>query len=162
MGELPLRLKTTTVWLVVSTAVFVAVLGWQRHQEGTRFVASGTAIEMRREADGHYHWPGAVNGRAVDFLVDSGASASALPLALARELQLPVVGRARMATASGVVEADVVTADLRLRGGLEAQRLRVAAMPGLATPLIGMDVLGRLHWQHRDGVLRIELGQGAR
>ena len=24
-------------------------------------------------------------------------------------------------------------------------------------PLLGMDVLGRLHWQQRDGVMRIDL-----
>ena len=157
MKDVPLWLKTTTVWLVVSTAVFLLVLAWQRQQEATRFVSRGSHVEMRREADGHYHWPGTVNGRAVDFLVDSGATGSALPAALARELRLPVVGSVRMSTASGVVDADVVQADLSLRGGLDAQRLRMAAMPELATPLIGMDVLGRLHWQHRDGVLRIEL-----
>jgi len=55
-----------------------------------------------------------------------------------------------------VVDADVVQADLSLRGGLDAQRLRMAAMPELATPLIGMDVLGRLHFAPGDGVLRIE------
>lgn len=162
MRELPLWLKTLTIWLVVSTAVFLAVMAWQRHAEGTRFVASGTAIEMRREADGHYHWPGSVNGRAVEFLIDSGATGSALPVALARELALPVVGRARLSTAGGIVEAEVVLADVELRGGLRAERLRVAAVPGLAAPLIGMDVLGRLHWQHRDGVLRIELNKAPR
>jgi aspartyl protease family protein len=36
----------------------------------------------------------------------------------------------------------------------------MAALPGLGErPLLGMDVLGRLHWQQRQGVLRIELQQ---
>jgi aspartyl protease family protein len=155
--EIPLWLKTATVWLLVSTGVFLAVLAWQYQQDKTRFVARGGHIEMRRAADGHYHWPGQVNGRSVDFLVDSGATGSALPLSMARALQLPVVGRVRMQTASGVVDADVVQADVQLQGGLDATRLRMAAMPDLGTPLIGMDVLGRLRWQHHDGVLRIEL-----
>lgn len=162
MRELPLWLKTVTVWLVVSTGVFLAVLAWQHGQERTKFSLNGQQVEMRREADGHYHWPGQVNGRAVEFLVDSGATGSALPLALARELQLPVVGRVRMNTASGTVEADVVQADVSLRGGLDIERLRLAAMPELHTPLIGMDVMGRLRWQHEGGVLRVDLGRATR
>jgi aspartyl protease family protein len=52
----------------------------------------------------------------------------------------------------------VVSVDLSLQGGVKAQRLRVVALPGLSErPLLGMDVLGRLQWQQRDGVLRIEL-----
>jgi aspartyl protease family protein len=160
--DLPLWLKTATIWLVVSTVVFVLVLAIQRHQEQTRFTARGSTIELRRENDGHYHWPGTINGRAVDFLVDSGATGSAIPAALARELGLLVVGQVRIHTASGVVDAQVVQAEVRLRGGLDVARLRLSAMPDLGTPLIGMDVLGRLDWRHRDGVLLIELHSGGR
>ena len=34
----------------------------------------------------------------------------------------------------------------------------MVALPHLEAPLLGMDVLGRLHWQQRDGALRIDLG----
>jgi aspartyl protease family protein len=34
----------------------------------------------------------------------------------------------------------------------------MVALPRLDAPLLGMDVLGRLHWQQRDGALRIDLG----
>jgi aspartyl protease family protein len=48
-------------------------------------------------------------------------------------------------------------ADIELRGGIRAQRLRVVALQGLDDrPLLGMDVLGRLRWTQVDGVLRIE------
>ena len=41
---------------------------------------------------------------------------------------------------------------------MRAERLRIVALPGLSDrPLLGMDVLGRLHWQQRDGVMRIDL-----
>jgi aspartyl protease family protein len=44
-----------------------------------------------------------------------------------------------------------------LRGGVSMQRLQVVALPQLSdSPLLGMDVLGKLHWQQRDAVLRIE------
>ena len=43
---------------------------------------------------------------------------------------------------------------------MRVDRLRAIALPRLDAPLLGMDVLGRLHWQQRDGALRIDLGTG--
>ena len=117
-------------------------------------------MQIRRAADGHYHWPARVNGHAVDFLVDTGATRSALPAALARELGLPAEGRVRSQTAGGAVEGQVVRADLELQGGVRVERLRIVALPALDAPLLGMDVLGKLHWRQSDGVLSIDLRQG--
>lgn len=161
MSELPHGLKIATVWLVVATVVFLGVQALLAQQQRTRFVADGVRVEIRRADDGHYHWPGQVNGRAVDFLVDTGATGSALPLSLARELGLPVLGSTQSSTAGGIVQGQVVQADLVLQGGVKAQRLRMVALPGLATPLLGMDVLGRLKWQQEEGVLRFDVGSGA-
>ena len=54
-------------------------------------------------------------------------------------------------------DAQVVVADVELRGGLRAERLRLASLPDLGAPLLGMDVLGKLRLQQSDGVLRIDL-----
>ena len=52
----------------------------------------------------------------------------------------------------------LVRADLVLKGGVTVERLQVVALPALGPqPLLGMDVLGKLRWQQRDGVLRIDL-----
>ena len=115
-------------------------------------------VELRRGPDGHYHWPGRINGRPVDFLVDTGATGTAIPSRLARELDLEPIGRVRSSTAGGPVVGAVLRADIELEGGVRAERLRVVALPGLVDrPLLGMDVLGRLHWQQREGVMRIDL-----
>jgi predicted aspartyl protease len=42
----------------------------------------------------------------VKALVDTGATLSVVPRKIAEELQLPVIGRRRIATAKGVVELD--------------------------------------------------------
>ncbi len=61
-------------------------------------------------------------------------------------------------TAGGVVTGSLVRADIELQGGVKIERLRIVALPRLGdSPLLGMDILGKLHWQQRDGVLRIEL-----
>jgi aspartyl protease family protein len=158
MNELPRGLKIATVWLLLLAGLFVAAQAWLRHQKSARFSAAGGVIEIRRADDGHYHWPGALNGHAVDFLVDTGATASAIPAALAQDLGLPSLGTMRSQTAGGEVTGQVVVADLSLQGGLQIDRLRLGALPALRSPLLGMDVLGRLRLEQQAGVLRIDLG----
>ncbi|MEO5734383.1 MAG: retropepsin-like aspartic protease [Rubrivivax sp.] len=157
MTDLPRGLKQATVWLLLAVGVFLAVQHFIASERATRFVVETGTVEIRRGLDGHYHWPGRINGRAVDFLVDTGATGTAIPATLARELELQAVGRMRSHTAGGTVIGELVVADLALQGGLRANRLRIAALPQLATPLLGMDVLGRLRLTQRDGVLRVDL-----
>jgi aspartyl protease family protein len=157
MNELPPWLKHATVWLLLAAGLFLGVQAWQKQQQASRFSVEGGVLEIRRAGDGHYHWPGKVAGREVEFLVDTGATGTAIPAALARSLGLPVVGRVTSNTAGGVVQADVVMGDVVLDGGVRAERLRMAALPELTAPLLGMDVLGRLRWQQNAGVLRFEL-----
>lgn len=159
--ELPGTLKIVTVWLLLGAAVFLA-FQWYRHEQAkTRFHIDGGVVEIRRGGDGHYHWPGTLNGRAVDFLVDTGASGIAIPASLGAELGLVSEGRMRSSTAGGVVTGEVMRADLTLEGGVRADRIRVVALAGLAdNPLLGMDVLGRLSWRQEAGVLRIDLRPG--
>ena len=162
MNELPGWVKPATIWLLLAAGLFLGVQAWMRQQAATRFVVDGGTVEIRRAADGHYHWPGRIDGRSVEFLVDSGATGTAIPAALARELGLSAQGSVRSQTAGGVVTGTVVVADLQLQGGVSAERLRMVALPGLAAPLLGMDVLGRLRWQQEEGLLRIDLHGAAR
>ena len=156
--DLPRTLKFATVWLVLGAIVFVGY-EWRQHESlKASFTTRGGVIEIRRSEDGHYHWPGTVNGEPVDFLVDTGASGVAIPQSLAARLRLAPGETVRSSTAGGSVTGRVVRADLALQGGVRAERLPMVALPGLDQPLLGMDVLGRLHWQQREGALRIELG----
>jgi aspartyl protease family protein len=156
MAELPRALKHATVWLLLGTGVFVGVQAWQREQQQSRVTLDGAVIELRRGPDGHFHWPGTVNGVAVEFLVDTGATGTTLPEALARQLGLVAQGTVRSSTANGMVTGWVTRADLQLDGGLRAERLRVTVLPALASPLLGMDVLGRLQFSQAGGVLRLQ------
>ncbi len=166
MKDFPAWLKHGTVWLLLGVGLFVGVQAWQAQQSATRFVLQGGNLEIQRSADGHYHWPGALDGpggqRAVEFLVDTGATGTAIPLELARALALPQVGVVQSNTAGGVVQGQVVLADLELEGGVRVQRLRLTALPDLRAPLLGMDVLGRLRWEQSQGVMKIRLPEGTR
>ena len=156
MTEFPRTLKHITLWLVLGTAVFLALQAWQARQQQSRFSADGGVIELRRAPDGHFYWPGSINGVAVEFLVDTGATRSALPQSLAQAAGLRPEGRVQSSTAGGTVQGWSARADLQLQGGLRYQRLSLTVLPALAAPLLGMDVLGKLSFTQSDGVLRLQ------
>jgi aspartyl protease family protein len=155
-GALPRSFKLVTLWLVLGTLLFLGVQWMMAQSQRTRFSLDGDIIELTRGRDGHFHWPGRVNGVAVDFLVDTGATRTAIPQAVARRAQVSIHGSMRSDTAGGEVRAEVGTARIALDGGITAERLTVAVLPALHTPLLGMDVLGRLRLTQSDGVLRIQ------
>jgi aspartyl protease family protein len=160
MKEFPQSLKIATVWLVAGLVVFLGFRAYEHERESTRFqVTTSGTIEIRRGPDGHYHWPGSINGLSVDFLIDTGATGTAMSQAMARKLELAPLRKVQSHTAGGVVTGELVRADLALQGGVQIDRLAITALAGLGDrPLLGMDVMGKLRWQQRDGVLTIDLG----
>ena len=63
MSELPRGLKVATVWLLLGLALFLGVQTLLSQQQRTRLQISGAEVTIRRGSDGHYHWPGTVNGQ---------------------------------------------------------------------------------------------------
>lgn len=158
MSDFPRTLKIVTVWAVLGLAVFLGFQALEAREQRTRFEWTGETVTLRRGADGHYHWPGRVNGIEVDFLVDTGATSTALPQSVADAARLQLQGKVMSSTAGGVVTGSMARADVSLEGGVEAQRLRVVVLPGLDHALLGMDVLGRLHISQRGDELTVDVG----
>lgn len=157
-NELPHTVKLLTIWLIVGLVVFLGFKAWERQQQQQRFSLSGQTVVLQRSADGHFHWPGEVNGVAVEFLIDTGATGTALPKALALRAGLKSEGLVMSNTAGGQAQGFVARADIALRGGVRAERLAVTVLPNLDAPLLGMDVLSRLKFSQQAGELRIEAG----
>ena len=155
-NELPHGFKLLALWGLVFVAVFLGVLAFQHHQEAMRLQLNAGRILLQREPDGHFHWRGKVNGVAVEFLVDTGATSTALPQALAEQAGLEREGAVQSQTAGGVVRGYRSRADIALVGGISAVRLPVTVLPELSAPLLGMDLLGKLRFSQHDGMLSIE------
>jgi aspartyl protease family protein len=154
--ELPHGLKVLTIWLLILLLVFLGFTAWEHERQRSRISVAGGRVVLQRGADGHFHWPGEVNGVAVDFLVDTGATGTALPAGLARQAGLDLGVEITSRTAGGLAQGHIARADIRLQGGITAERLQVTVLPQLGAPLLGMDVLSKLHFSQQGGELRIE------
>ena len=151
----PRTLRIVIVWMVLATLLFLGFQWWLSQQQRARFSVADGVVTLQRSRDGHFHWPGNVNGVNVDFLVDTGATRTALPPDVARLAGLQGVGKSRSSTAGGDVDVIDVLADIQLQGGTRAERLRVGVLQKLDTPLLGMDVLGKLAITQQGGEMRI-------
>ena len=112
-------------------------------------------LVLHADAGGLFHARGSVNGRAVDFLLDTGASAVTLGQAQAEALGLAWrdAPRALAHTALGSVEARLLELDEVQVGPLRARRVGAAVLPAaLPQVLLGNTFLGRFDWQ-REGAL---------
>ncbi len=111
-------------------------------------VVEGGETRIARAPDGHYWLRAEINGHPANFLVDTGATLTAVSTETAaaaglqpREAGIPV----RMQTANGAVAAELTTIDELRFGNVAARGLDAVIAPGLGpTNVIGMNFLSRL------------------
>ena len=104
-------------------------------------------VELRRNAYGHYVATGAINGRPVEFLVDTGATNVAISEELAEKLGLEKRGGTFSHTANGVVAVWQTRLDRVSLGVIEMRNVRATILPDLKPPdqvLLGMSFLKKL------------------
>lgn len=111
-------------------------------------VVEGQETRVKLSPDGHFWLRAEINGQPANFLVDTGATLTAVSTDTAeaaglkaREAGLPV----RMQTANGAVAADLTTIDELRFGNVAARGLDAIIAPGLgSTNVLGMNLLSRL------------------
>lgn len=111
------------------------------------------SVTLAADRAGHFVTDGQVNGGTVRFLVDTGATAIALPAADAKRLGIDYLkGRPGMTqTAAGAVPIYVVRLDTVRVGGIELQAVdAIVIEQGLSVALLGMTFLNRVEMK-RDG-----------
>lgn len=148
-------------WILVGGVVWVAMDGWVQRREnpnaGLTQVAASDSVVLKRNAGGHFVAPGRVNGVPVTFLVDTGATNVALPLAVARALGAERGPALRTATAAGVTTAYATRLASVELAGLVAGNVAgviVPDMPG-ETVLLGMSFLSRFAISMEGGEMHI-------
>lgn len=111
-------------------------------------VVEGGETRVPLAADGHFWLRAEVNGRPANFLVDTGATLTAVSQELADEVGLePRRGGipVRIDTANGSIAAQLTTIENLSFGNVRAGGIDAVIVPNIGpTNVIGMNVLSRL------------------
>ena len=112
-------------------------------------------VILKRNRFGHYVTTGTVNGRSVEFMLDTGASDVAIPAGLAQELGLERGSPVQYQTANGVVTAYRTTIESVTIGPMVIRNVPASINPGMRDMeiLLGMSVLKYVEFTQRGDTL---------
>lgn len=114
---------------------------------------------LHADLAGHFAADGTVNGQPIRFMVDTGATITALPAADARRLGIDL-GKGQpvlLRTANGTARARQVKLDVVSVGGVTLYNVEAVVMEGdgLSLPLLGMSFLNRMDMKREGSVLTL-------
>ncbi|MCJ2177966.1 retropepsin-like aspartic protease family protein [Novosphingobium album (ex Hu et al. 2023)] len=118
----------------------------------------GQETRVPMQPDGHFWIRASVNGVKRDFLVDTGATLTAISPGTANRAEIqrgPLDRSVLMHTANGTIQAQVATIDKLRMGNIVARQLDAVVAPGLGDAnVIGMNLLSRLaSWRVENNTL---------
>ncbi len=119
------------------------------------------SLTIRRGDNGHFSVAGAVEGRHMDFLVDTGASLVARRESEAARLGIHPAPRDYTmvsSTANGVIRVAPVELNRVEIGPLTLRNVQAVILPdrSLEQNLLGMSFLSRVRWEQQNGRLVLE------
>lgn len=141
-------------WLLIVGVVYLAFEGWSDREANPNRALTVSAegeIVLQRNRAGHFVADGEINGRAVTFLLDTGATQIALPMPLARELKLKLGPSMPLQTAAGTAVGYPVRLERVRLGHIEMRDLSAIVSERLDPELVllGMNFLRRLEMTQR-------------
>ncbi|TXT38155.1 MAG: aspartyl protease-like protein [Comamonadaceae bacterium] len=104
---------------------------------------------------GHYFINAQVNGSKVNFLVDTGATTVALPLAMAVNAKLKCQKMDLMHTGNGITQGCTVTIQKLKLEHITLHYVDAVVLPNLSMPLLGMNVLRQFRIEQDNGQMRL-------
>lgn len=164
--------KMALAWIAIFTLFFVVfsfrfefLAIWERTKaefDGTAAqTIVGEAVQIKRQDDGHYWVQVEVNGKDVKFLIDSGATTTAVNSATARETGIdvdvsgyPVI----INTANGRITAQRGSAQSLQLGPIELKDHKVVVSESFGdTNVLGMNFLdGLSSWKVESNVMTLQ------
>ena len=148
--------------LLLAALLVLGLLTWffsgqlqqqQNPNQNLHSVQQTETIEVRLQPNrqGHYVFTGKINGQAVDFLVDTGATQVALPASVAQRLHLPRLGDTLFNTANGVSRGYLTRLDTLQIGDILLTDVRAGVAPNMnGMVLLGMSALKQLEFSQSD------------
>lgn len=120
--------------------------------------SNGDEIVLAAGPGGHFTTPGMINGRPVQFMVDTGASVVALSEDLAQRIGLDYKRgeRVQARTANGVVPGHVVVLGSVRIGDVQAVNVQALVLPASTDHvLLGNSFLSRFQMRRENDVMRL-------
>lgn len=163
-------IRMALIWATLFSAAYVLFLFrgeaggiWARVKTdvlGQQASIEGGPLRVAMRNDGHFWVRGSINGRPVDFLVDSGATRTALSedLARAAELEIDTSFPVPVDTANGTVEANAARiAELRVGPIVQRDARAYVSRAFGDTNVLGMSFLSALKsWKVEGNTLILE------
>ena len=128
-------------------------VGSKNGQGGGRF------ITIPMGSGGHFFTKGFVNGRSIQFMVDTGASSIAIGQADAERLGIDYKKQGspvQMGTANGVVTGQRVTLKSLRIGEVEVSNIDAIVGPNMPFALLGNNFLSRFKMERNNDLMRLE------
>jgi aspartyl protease family protein len=121
----------------------------------------GRTVTLRDDGSGHFRTEGRIDGRRVDFLVDTGATAVVLRASTAAQLGIRPARSdytVRVITGNGETRAAVVLLGKVEVGDIVVRDVRALIQQDdtLSVDLLGMTFLSKIKWTHDRGQLVLE------
>jgi aspartyl protease family protein len=127
---------------------------------GSYQTARKRVVRIAAKEGGHHWIRGKINGRSVDFVVDTGASLVSLNYSTAKRLGVDIDkgDRAHSSTANGVKEVRIVTLPAITIGEITHHNVKASVGLDDALPiaLLGNSFLSRTNMRIENGVLVLE------
>ena len=145
LPDVGIRLRHVLFWLLVSGVVYLgfdALLSPKVTR--ARAIDGASDISIARSYDQHFYVEGSINGRAVTFLIDTGATTVTVGDDVARAIGLAGGVPADFHTAGGRVVGRIVPDNVVQVGGIRVSGLRVAVNPALRQSLLGQNFLSKV------------------
>ncbi len=123
--------------------------------------ASPSSMTIRRGDNGHYSVAGSIDGRRMDFLIDTGASSIALRESDAARLGIHPTARdytGVVSTANGMIRVAPVELNRVEVGPITVYNVQAVVLPDrlIGQNLLGMSFLSRVHMDQQNGRLVLE------
>lgn len=150
-----------TAWLLALGLLTWIFSAWLENQYNpNRYVTSTVvddtpAVVLERNRYGHYNATGQINGHEVDLMLDTGATAVAIPASLEHQLGLKRGPAIRVNTANGTVTAFLTRLKQVRLGGIELHDVKATINPQMKGDqvLLGMSFLKHLEFTQQGDTL---------
>jgi aspartyl protease family protein len=127
--------------------------------KGAGAMSSGSEIVLTAGPNGHFMTAGSINGKPIQFMVDTGASAVSLSQSDADRMGIDYRSGQRvvMRTANGAAPGYVVTLSSVRVGDVEVANVQAVIMPAfMEHALLGNSFLTRFQMKRENDVMRLE------